>query len=366
MARLVCLAWSCAVASRIHEAGDSLGAPGGLDHLVTGKVGEPLVPSLVPPAGATYTFKVAQYKHLPHSQMDYDWMLHKVNNEEVNQRFASSKGSNVFRGTETGTVQSKAWLLRRRFGAARFMAGMVGYGEVSAAHVVDSLYFLKASHGGGKSERERGSLGATQKKWKDDSLFTIRRLGASIPQRWTVHSGFTMGGVWATKKSRNYDATRKYWIRGHKGSYNAFKTPEDSAVWYCSMNEKSHCKGGRSGVDKTEAEKLRLASFSKSIENGRMTHTVVVKSGVDSAVMLTMLQVFRWEHYVGVATFIFPPAAMRGDYQPDDGLVHKSSKGRRPSLLEEEASEDSEMDETGPSDGLDDEEYSEFLDMENR
>lgn len=363
MARLACLAWSCAVASRIHEVGDSLGAPGGLDHLVTGKVGEPLVPSLVPPAGTTYTFKVAQYKHLPHSQMEYDWMLHKVNNEEVNQRFASSKGSNVFRGTAKGTDESKAWLLRRRFGAARWAAGLVLDGQ--GAHLTDSLYFLKASHGGGKSERERGSLGATQEKWKD-SLFTIRRLGASIPQRWAVHSGFTMGGVWGTRKSKNYDATRKYWIRGHKGSYNAFKTPEDSAVWYCSMDMKKHCSGDRTGVDKTEAEKLRLASFSKSIENGRMTHTVVVKSGVDSAIMLTMLQVFRWEHYVGVATMLFGPAQWRGDYQPDDGLVHRSSKGKRPSLLEEAASEDSEMDETGPSDGLDDEEYSEFLDLENR
>lgn len=360
MARLVCLAWSCAVASRVHEAGNSLGAPGGLDRLVTGRVGEPLVASLVPPSGSTYTFKVAQYKDKPHHQMEYDWMLHKVNNEEVNQRFASSQGSNVFRGTAKGTFSSKAWLLRRRFGAARFFAGMVLGGQ--GAHVVDSLYFLKASHGGGKSERESGSKGATQKMWKD-SLFTIRRIGASIPQRWTVHSGFTMGGTAGTAKSKQYDATRKYWIRGHKGTYNAFKTPEDSAVWHCSNDLKNHCSGGRQGVDKQVAEKLRLASFSKKVENGRMTHTVIVKSGVDSAVMLTMLSVFRWEHYVGVATILMPAAQYRGDYQPDAGIMHSYNKGRRPSLLEEEANEDSEMDETGPSDGLDDAEYAEFLEQ---
>lgn len=327
---------------------------------MTGKVGEPLVASLVPPAGTTYTFKVAQYKDKPHHHMEYDWMLHKVNNEEVNQRFASSQGSNVFRGTAEGTASNKAWLLRRRFGAARWAAGLAMGGQV--AHVVDSLYFLKASHGGGKSERERGSLGATQKMWKN-SLFTIRRIGASTPQRWTVHSGFTMGGAPDSKQSKQYDATRKYWIRGHKGTYNAFRTPEDSAVWYCANNLKDHCSGGRLAVDKQVAEKLRVAKFSKTKENGRMTHTVIVKSGVDSAVMLTMLQVFRWEHYVGVATIVFGAAQYRGDYQPDDGIMHSSSKGKRPSLLEEQAGEDSEIDETGPDDGLDDAEYAQFLEQ---
>ena len=86
-----------------------------------------------------------------------------------------------------------------------------------------------------------------------------------------------MGGVWGTSKSKQYDAVRKYWIRGHKGTYNAFRTPEDSAVWHCSMNIKNHCGHGRRGVDKHVAEKLRLASFSKQVENGRMTHTVIVK-----------------------------------------------------------------------------------------
>jgi len=355
MARLVCLAW-CASASRSFQEVQSAEVPHHIEQLEAGKIGEPLVPSLVPPAGSVYTFKVGQYKDLPHHQMDYDWVLHKVNHDVVNKRFASSKGSNVFRGT-SGT--DRAFLLRRRFGAARYFAGAISPLGVSGAFLTDSLYFLKASHGGGKSERERASLGATQKMWKN-SLFTIRRIGMSIPQRWTIHTGFTMGGS-LLKGLKNYDVTRKYWIRGHKGTYNAFRTPEDSAIWHCSFGLKEHCDAGRRKIDKREAEKLRMASFTKSVENERMTHTVTVKAGVDSAVMLSMLSVFRWEHYVGVATILFPPAQYRGDYQPDDGLVHRDSKGKRPSLLEESA--DEELGETGPSDGLDDAEFAEFMEQ---
>jgi len=322
-----------------HEQGSvsvaNWSAPGGVLNLDVGGENDALVPSLVPPAGTTYTFKVGQYKKSPLSQMEYDWVLHKVNSETVDLRFAWSKGAGVYKRGSS----DKAWKLRRRFGAARWFGG----------HLADSLYFLKTS---GKSERM--TVGASQANWHD-AKYTIRRIQLTVPQRWTIHKGFTMGGAPGTPARKQYEDSRIYWIRGDRGKYNVFRSGEDSAVWYCAHKMKTSCRG-RKGKSKEEVEPLRVATFEANVEGGRKTHTVVVKEGVDAALMLSMLSVFRWEHFVGVSQVMMPIAQARGDYQPDDGIVPSHSSGSRPSLLETDSVSEADMDD------LDDEELEQFFD----
>jgi hypothetical protein len=349
---------------------DSAGVPHSISDLNVGtKKKGALVPDLVAPPGTTYEFKVGQYKNAPLRKMEYDWVLHKVNNEVVDKRFAWSKGDSVYNKKDVAK-----WRLRRRFGAAAYFGNVhLPHVGTMAGNFADTLFFLKPT--GPDAKFERGTIGATQKNWKDHAYFTIRRIAMSIPQRWTIHSGFTMGGPPASAEAQEYDRSRIYWIRGHKGTYNAFKKPEDSAVWYCAKGLKKSCHshdtnwardhGGKMPTrDDPEVEKLRVAFFTKTVEDGRMTHTVVCKAGADCGLMLTMLQLFRWQHYIEVAGRVFSPSQWRGDYQPDDGLVHKHSKGKRPtSLLAEESEETAEVDED-LDDDLDDVELAEWSDVE--
>lgn len=288
--------------------------PAGLKNLQPGEL--EVCPALVPRDGEKFTFKVRQYKNKALEKMSYHWVLHKVNDEKVDLSVGAGRGASAY--DQSGTM---AWAVERMYGM-RFLFGQLA----------DSHYFLTTP--------------------KAD--FTIRRIALSTPQRWTVHEGRTIGKIQG--KEKGYVNTRLYWIRGHMGKYNVFKTPEDSAKWYRSHHKK-------------DVEDLRLAKITKKVEDGQMTHTLVCKAGVDCGLLLTMFQVFRWEHFVTVAANLAPITTYHGGYQPDDGRVKKHSRGQNPvfenrdvsldSLLEADATEEDVEDTL--EDGLDDDELAEYF-----
>jgi len=231
---------------------------------------------------------VRQYKNTPLQKMSYHFMLHKVNDKVVDVSVGAGQGTKVY-----NNAGKRKWKIKRHFGAARY------FGK----RWTDSLYMLDAG---------------------DHAEFTLRRIALTIPQRWTIHRTHTTGGAPGTAGYKDYDKTRVYWIKGHRGKYNVFANPEDCKEWSHASKKKRH------------AIKHKLLAYirkGKDPEDGHDSHKIIIKEGVDSALILSMLQVFRWEHFVGVAITLMPATQWRSGYQHDDGIIPYDSTGKNPVML---------------------------------
>jgi hypothetical protein len=293
--------------------------PHGLQEMKTGGNGtdDTLCPALVPKKGEVFEFNARQYKNKPFDTMSYHFILHKVNKEIVDVSVGAAKGEKVFNNDAKAV-----WKINRHFGAARFFGKRMS----------DSLFMVTAKHGNAK--------------------YTLRRIALTIPQRWTIHRGHVYGGTPGTEGYRSYDDSRLYWIKGHKGKYDVFLNPEDCKEW------------GNAGEKKRKSIEHKLvASIRKDKDevDSHDTHRVVCKEGVDCGLILSMLQTFRWEHYIGVALTLAPMMQVRSHYQMDDGRVPFDSTGKNPVLDYKKKKSDSlvELDET-EEDAEDLDDYREF------